>query len=181
MLPVYFLREGDGTPLQYSCLEKSHGQRILVGCHLWGRTESDMTVSSSSSLNLNIPTTLYPADKNFRIWIVPRQRSSSTLALQSNIHSYLSQKHVNTFHNIHTYTYRAVMLFCWFHFLLNEGYYSVSRYKGAMEPVTMNLDFTFWQWRKQNSYSKRLPITMLLKLNKTWFERYLWVHNKENL
>ena len=25
------------TPLQYSCLEKSHGQRSLVGCSLWGR------------------------------------------------------------------------------------------------------------------------------------------------
>ena len=25
-------REGNGTPLQYSCLEKSHGRRSLVGC-----------------------------------------------------------------------------------------------------------------------------------------------------
>ena len=24
--------EGNGNPLQYSCLEKSNGQRILVGC-----------------------------------------------------------------------------------------------------------------------------------------------------
>ena len=28
--------EGNGTPLQYSCLEKSHGQRSLVGCSPWG-------------------------------------------------------------------------------------------------------------------------------------------------
>ena len=28
--------EGTGTPLQYSCLEKSHGQRNLVGCSPWG-------------------------------------------------------------------------------------------------------------------------------------------------
>ena len=28
---------------QYSCLEKSHGQRILVGCSPWGREESDTT------------------------------------------------------------------------------------------------------------------------------------------
>ena len=34
---------GSGTPLQYSCLEKSHGWRSLVGCSPWGRTESDMT------------------------------------------------------------------------------------------------------------------------------------------
>ena len=32
-----------GTPLQYSCLKKSHGQRSLVGCSPWGREESDTT------------------------------------------------------------------------------------------------------------------------------------------
>ena len=31
------------TPLQYSCLEKSHGWRSLVGCSPWGREELDMT------------------------------------------------------------------------------------------------------------------------------------------
>ena len=53
--------EGNGTPLQYSCLEnpmdggawwaatpvflpgESHGWGSLVGCHLRGRTEADMT------------------------------------------------------------------------------------------------------------------------------------------
>ena len=35
--------EGNGNPLQYSCLEKSHGRRNLVGCSPWGRTESDTT------------------------------------------------------------------------------------------------------------------------------------------
>ena len=35
--------EGNGTPLQYSCLEKSHGWRSLVGCSPWGRSESDTT------------------------------------------------------------------------------------------------------------------------------------------
>ena len=29
--------EGNGTPLQYSCLEKSHGWRSLEGCVPWGR------------------------------------------------------------------------------------------------------------------------------------------------
>ena len=29
--------EGSGNPLQYSCLEKSHGWRSLVGCSPWGR------------------------------------------------------------------------------------------------------------------------------------------------
>ena len=30
--------ESNGTPLQYSCLEKSHGWRSLVGCSPWGRS-----------------------------------------------------------------------------------------------------------------------------------------------
>ena len=34
--------EENGNPLQYSCLENPHGQRSLVGCSPWGRTESDM-------------------------------------------------------------------------------------------------------------------------------------------
>ena len=38
-----FFGEGNGNPLQNSCLEDPHGQRSLVGCHPWGRKESDMT------------------------------------------------------------------------------------------------------------------------------------------
>ena len=35
---------GNGNSLQYSCLEKSHGQRrTLVGYSLWGHKELDMT------------------------------------------------------------------------------------------------------------------------------------------
>ena len=42
-------REGNGNPLQYSCLENSifpvkfHGQRSLEGFSPWGRKESDTT------------------------------------------------------------------------------------------------------------------------------------------
>ena len=35
--------EGNGNPLQCSCLENSRDGGSLVGCHLWGCTESDMT------------------------------------------------------------------------------------------------------------------------------------------
>ena len=35
--------EGNGTTLQYSCLEKSHGRRSLVGCSPWDCEELDMT------------------------------------------------------------------------------------------------------------------------------------------
>ena len=35
--------EGNGNPLQCSCLENPRDGGSLVGCHLWVRTESDMT------------------------------------------------------------------------------------------------------------------------------------------
>ena len=35
--------EGNGNPLQYSCLEKSHGRRSQVGYSPWGCKESDTT------------------------------------------------------------------------------------------------------------------------------------------
>ena len=40
--------EGNGNPLQYSCLGKSHRQRNLVGYGLWGGRESDMTKQLST-------------------------------------------------------------------------------------------------------------------------------------
>ena len=35
--------EGNGNPLQYSCLENLHGWRSLAGYSPWGRKESDTT------------------------------------------------------------------------------------------------------------------------------------------
>ena len=32
---------GHGNPLQYSCLENSHGQKSLAGYSPWGRKETD--------------------------------------------------------------------------------------------------------------------------------------------
>ena len=34
--------EGNGNPLQYSCLENPHGQRSLVGYSPWDRKGSDI-------------------------------------------------------------------------------------------------------------------------------------------
>ena len=45
--------EGHGNPLQYSCLENSHGHRSLAGYSPWGHKESDMT-----------EVTQYPYDRN---------------------------------------------------------------------------------------------------------------------
>ena len=43
--PDYSLEigEGNGNPLQCSCLRESQGRRSLVGCRPWGRTELDTT------------------------------------------------------------------------------------------------------------------------------------------
>ena len=38
-----FPGEGNGYPLQYSCLENSHWQRNLAGYSIWGCKESGMT------------------------------------------------------------------------------------------------------------------------------------------
>ena len=47
---------GHGNPLRYSCLEKPHGQRSLVGYSPWGHKESDMTEWLTLSLSvMNIP------------------------------------------------------------------------------------------------------------------------------
>ena len=35
--------EGNGNPLQYSCLENPHGKRSLGSYNPWGHKESDMT------------------------------------------------------------------------------------------------------------------------------------------
>ena len=45
---------GNGTPLQYSCLENLHGQRSLVGCSPWGRKKSDITERLSTYIIYNI-------------------------------------------------------------------------------------------------------------------------------
>ena len=42
-LSLSCIGEGNGNPLQCSCLENPRDGGSLVGFHLWGRTESDMT------------------------------------------------------------------------------------------------------------------------------------------
>ena len=41
--------EGNGNPLQCSCLENPRDGGALVGCRLWGHTESDRLKQLSSS------------------------------------------------------------------------------------------------------------------------------------
>ena len=48
--------EGNGYPLQYSCLENPHGQRSLMSHSPWGHKGSDMTerLSTCTSLRLSV-------------------------------------------------------------------------------------------------------------------------------
>ena len=45
--------EGNGNSFQYSYLEKSHGQRVLVGYSPWGRQELDTTEHLSAETRVN--------------------------------------------------------------------------------------------------------------------------------
>ena len=45
------LGEGNGNPLQCSCLENLRDRGSLVGCRLWGCTDSDTTEVTSQSFS----------------------------------------------------------------------------------------------------------------------------------
>ena len=66
---------GHGNPLQYSCLENSHGQRSLAGCSPWGRKESDtiewLSIAQTHLLKLiqmRFQTSVYPCKYLFHTW-----------------------------------------------------------------------------------------------------------------
>ena len=50
---------GHGSPLQYSCLENSHGLRSLAGYSPWDHKESDMTERLSTHTQGNKWTLFY--------------------------------------------------------------------------------------------------------------------------
>ena len=50
--------EGNGNPLQYSCLGNPNGQRSLVGYSLWGHKESDPTEQLTPIFNCNFQESL---------------------------------------------------------------------------------------------------------------------------
>ena len=52
---------GHGNPLQYSCLEKPHGQKGLVGCSPWGCKELDTTEQLSARMRARAHTHTHPS------------------------------------------------------------------------------------------------------------------------
>ena len=59
-----------GSPLQYSCLENSHGQRSLVGYSQLGRKESDMTEQLTLSLSFFISKLATNVGFNFDLSLI---------------------------------------------------------------------------------------------------------------
>ena len=55
-------REGNGNPLQYSCLENPMGWRSLVGYSPWGHKESDITEQLPCHFNIYKVGTLKVSD-----------------------------------------------------------------------------------------------------------------------
>ena len=60
---------GHGYPLQYSCLENSHGQRSLVGCSPWDCKELDMTerLHLMDTLSLRKEARIYNGEKTISL------------------------------------------------------------------------------------------------------------------
>ena len=79
------LGEGNGEPLQYSCLEKFHGQRSLAGYSPWGYKKSNTTKHAHMHavtyglfriFLLSQINTLFCSDEH---WIMPSYKKKQTL------------------------------------------------------------------------------------------------------
>ena len=68
--------EVNGNSLQYYCLEKSYGQRNLVGYSPWGRKESDMTERLHFSMKIFHGKALYPHSLQ-ALWYGGRELTST--------------------------------------------------------------------------------------------------------
>ena len=64
--------DGNGNPLQCSCLEKSHGQKSLASYILWGHKESDITEQLTlSTLSTFLNTYTYTLNTYIHIYQAP--------------------------------------------------------------------------------------------------------------
>ena len=70
--------EGNGNPLQYSCLGESHGQRSLVGYGPWGRNKSDTTEHCTPQQQLKLKTGRWKGSRETRYWVGNDSAMSAT-------------------------------------------------------------------------------------------------------
>ena len=71
--------EGNGTPLQYSSLEKSHGRRSLVGCSPWGHCQSDTTEYFTFIFHFHVLQKEMAAHSSILAWRIPGREEPSGL------------------------------------------------------------------------------------------------------
>ena len=80
------LGEGNSYSLQYSCLEKSHGQRSLAGYRSWGHEELYMT----EGLTVTFPISpLYHRIQRSHLWVFITKGNGNIISkryLYSHIH-----------------------------------------------------------------------------------------------
>ena len=86
---------GNGNPFQYSCLEKFHGQRSLLGYSLWDCKELDMTEHAPPTWTNHLTPKHFQIsylELELSIWILRRHKSSvyNTLLPASKIHVHLT-------------------------------------------------------------------------------------------
>ena len=92
---------GNGNPFQYSCLEKFHGQRSLVGYSPWDCKELDMTYHAPPSWTNHLPPKHFQIshlELELSIWILRRHKTSvyNTLLPASTIHVHLTRHQLKT-------------------------------------------------------------------------------------
>ena len=91
MLSSLGFGEGNGNPLQCSCLENPRDGGSLVGCHLWGRTELDTTEATQQQQS-RLVIAFLPRSKRLLIsWlqspsaVILQPKKSKSLTVSSSI------------------------------------------------------------------------------------------------
>ena len=72
--------EGNGNPLQYSCLEKSYGWRSLVGYSPWGHKELDMTLELHFHLHADDTTLMAESKEELKSLLMKVKEVSEMLS-----------------------------------------------------------------------------------------------------
>ena len=124
---AYIFGEGNGTPLQYSCLQKSPGRRSLVGCSPWGCWGSDTTerlpfhfslscIGEGNGNPLQCSCLENPREQGslvgWRLW--GHTESDTTEVTQQQQHHYMyTWLFIDINSNNHNYSwYRALKCYC---------------------------------------------------------------------
>ena len=106
--------EGNGNPLQYSCLENPHGQRSLAGCSPWGHSRHWVTKLIHMAKSCSA---LFPFQKVVSSEILSKWWSHSRLIPSSKVYSHPKcacfVSLPGAFKAVISYFVRVVSSLCW--------------------------------------------------------------------